>query len=177
MGQRQRPEFRYLLDAMKCGGQVARKKWKSLGSTISLFAEIRGWLDFLLFAWKKSSVIARGADFIKLSSPSFPRNRNLRRYRRRWKVNIKAEERRERMSLDIRDASIVWPAESLFINLLFHSSARSTFRLSRRSVAYRCVSISSFRSFKTDSDNFFYKFSILSFSNIYDNGKFAVDFA
>lgn len=46
-------EFRYLLDAMKCGGQVARKKWKSLGSTISLFAEIRGWLDFLLFARKK----------------------------------------------------------------------------------------------------------------------------
>lgn len=44
------------------GKQVARKKWKSFTSTISLFAEMRKrkWLDFLLFVGgEKSSVIAR----------------------------------------------------------------------------------------------------------------------
>jgi len=49
---------------MRCGGQVARKKWKSLKSTISLFAETRigrEGLDFLLFMDEEeaSPVIAR----------------------------------------------------------------------------------------------------------------------
>jgi len=104
MGQRRRPNLGICWMRWN-----AASRWRERNGRVSdrrfLYSSKCEGSSTFSYSRRKSSVIARGADFIKLSSP-FPRNRNLWRYRRRWKVNIKAEEKRERISPPSRYAML-----------------------------------------------------------------------